>query len=290
MPSDRFAAQPVHRSPVLAGLIDDAAIFPPGDLPLAEAVPAHTAHLSSGYAPVLGRFVVDAGRLAPLAELVPAGKPLAILLTGSAASLPGALESVRSSPALRLAGVELAPGDLAELRAARQLLPPGVALWSEVPFDRLDRISAAGKLGVALKFRTGGLLRTAFPSAAELAEAIARSVLAGVRFKLTAGLHRAVRQRAADGFEHHGFANVLLATEAAQRGVPQSRVEKLLALEDGTELSALWHERLTALPTARTAFRSFGSCSIAEPLDSLAAMLALAPGPRQMPDKTEELL
>ena len=272
MPPGRFAAQPVHRSPVLAGLIDDAAIFPPGDLPLAEAVPAHTAHLSSGYAPVLGRFVVDAGRLGQLAELVPAGKPLAILLTGSAASLPGALESLRSAPALRLAGVELAPGDLAELRSARQLLPPGVALWSEVPFDRLDRISAARKLGVAVKFRTGGLLRTAFPSAAELAEAIARSVLAGVRFKLTAGLHRAVRQRAADGFEHHGFANVLLA------------------LEDGTELSALWHERLTSLPTARTAFRSFGSCSIAEPLDSLAAMLALAPGPRQMPDETEEPL
>ena len=38
-------------------------------------------------------------------------------------------------------------------------------------------------------------------------------------FKCTAGLHNAVRHRAADtGFEHHGFLNVLLATRQAFDG------------------------------------------------------------------------
>ncbi len=36
------------------GLCDDAAIFPPGLAPLAEAVPAHVRHLDSPYAELVG--------------------------------------------------------------------------------------------------------------------------------------------------------------------------------------------------------------------------------------------
>ena len=36
--------------PLFAGLFDDAALFPPGDLPLAEAVPAHRGHRTAWYA------------------------------------------------------------------------------------------------------------------------------------------------------------------------------------------------------------------------------------------------
>ena len=38
-------------------LVDDAAMFPPGDLPLADAVAAHRAHRTSPYADLVGPFV-----------------------------------------------------------------------------------------------------------------------------------------------------------------------------------------------------------------------------------------
>ena len=46
-------------------------------------------------------------------------------------------------------------------------------------------------------------------------------------FKCTAGLHRAVRHTGDDGFEHHGFLNVLVATRLPSTGAP-CRVADLL--------------------------------------------------------------
>ena len=48
---------------------DDAAIFPPGEMPLAEAVPAHLGHVAAAHAPLVGPLVVPQARLAELAEL-----------------------------------------------------------------------------------------------------------------------------------------------------------------------------------------------------------------------------
>lgn len=47
-----------HRAvpPLFSGLCDDAAIFPPGDLPLPQAVPAHRLHRAAWYAELVGPF------------------------------------------------------------------------------------------------------------------------------------------------------------------------------------------------------------------------------------------
>ena len=45
---------------LLGGLCDDAALFPPGNLPLADAVPAHLAHLASEHRGLVGPFIVSA--------------------------------------------------------------------------------------------------------------------------------------------------------------------------------------------------------------------------------------
>ena len=45
--------------------LDDAALFPPGNLPLAEAVPAHVAHLTSRHRGLVGPFVVAASTCPP---------------------------------------------------------------------------------------------------------------------------------------------------------------------------------------------------------------------------------
>ena len=41
--------------PAWSGLVDDAAIFPPGDVPLPDAVAAHLARREEWYADLVGR-------------------------------------------------------------------------------------------------------------------------------------------------------------------------------------------------------------------------------------------
>ncbi|NUO46898.1 MAG: hypothetical protein HOV82_33290, partial [Streptomyces sp.] len=43
---------------VFLGLFDDAAVFPPGSLPIEEAVPAHVAHTRGAHAGLVGAFVL----------------------------------------------------------------------------------------------------------------------------------------------------------------------------------------------------------------------------------------
>lgn len=49
-------------------LVDDAAMFPPGELPLTEAVPAHHAHRAASYAELVGAFVCTDEDLMKVAE------------------------------------------------------------------------------------------------------------------------------------------------------------------------------------------------------------------------------
>ncbi|MFI2606676.1 hypothetical protein [Kitasatospora sp. NPDC018619] len=158
------------------GLFDDAAVFPPGNLPVAQAVPAHRAHRAAWYAEAVGPFLCGAGRLGELAAVV-ANSPAAAgdsadsgaargaaAVTAAAAEggptgangeaaagdgplrvglvLPGG--SAELAPALaaaapfELAGVELAARDAAEAVAALdRLLPPHVPAAVELPRELL---------------------------------------------------------------------------------------------------------------------------------------------------------
>jgi hypothetical protein len=71
----------------------------------------------------------------------------------------------------------------------------------------------------------------------------------------------------ANGFEHHGFLNVLVATRAALDGAPVDDVAGVLAVRDGSTLTR--DLDVDGLTSARRWFRSFGSCSIEEPIDDL---------------------
>ncbi|MDX6355912.1 MAG: hypothetical protein QOF98_2815, partial [Streptomyces sp.] len=65
---------------IFAGMFDDAALFPPGNLPFADALPAHHTHHSAWYAELAGPFVVPVPRLDELAARFD-GRPLRISLT-----------------------------------------------------------------------------------------------------------------------------------------------------------------------------------------------------------------
>ncbi|MEU9129471.1 hypothetical protein AB0D08_15425 [Kitasatospora sp. NPDC048540] len=264
------------------GLFDDAALFPPGDLPLPEAVPAHAAHRSAWYAEAVGPFLVGAGRLAELTA-VPAGAPqqVALVLPGGSSQLAPALAA---ADGLTVAGVELADPDVRTAVAALAAqLPAGVEAAVELP--RGEGLPAAldvlAGTPYRAKFRTGGLAAGAFPSEAELADFLAGCAERGLPYKCTAGLHHAVRHTdPVTGFEHHGFLNVLLAAAA---GPDAKLAAEALAERSGALLAAAARELTDhQVEQVRARFTAFGTCSIAEPLEDLAALgLLTAPAPQE---------
>ena len=268
----------------LAGLVDDAAIFPPGSAPLPAAVAAHLRHRSTPHADIVGPLVLSTAALAELPAVLTA-YPGASLEVSVTVPTPDALGTVASRacalPGVRLVALEVAvPADA----SAADVVPAidaaladapchGVQVYVEVPRDprRAELLPALAGSTHRAKFRTGGVEAHLYPDVAELAAAIARAIELRLPFKATAGIHHAIRNTDPQtGFAQHGFLNVLLATEAALRGEPAASLERLLAERDGPHLAAAF----AALPddaaaATRAAFVSFGSCSVTDPLSDL---------------------
>jgi hypothetical protein len=125
----------------------------------------------------------------------------------------------------------------------------------------------------ALKLRTGGETADSFPDDAQLAAALADALEQDLRFKLTAGLHNAVRHTDPDtGFEHQGFLNVVLAVHAAMSGTGDDLTAILGDRDASAVAAAVADLDEAARGLVRTRFLSFGTCSIAEPIDDLRAL------------------
>ncbi|WP_248580243.1 hypothetical protein [Nocardioides sp. InS609-2] len=279
-----MSTSPASLPPAWSGLLDDAAIFPPGNARLADAVESYAARSSEWYADLVGSFVckdTDIGSL-------DAGMPLSIVVTGGAGAIAGALK-LAGRRDHHVAGLEIALRDLDDLAgnarrvvaavdAARSdgLLDDDTEVFVELP----QTVPGAGWLGAAdevaaaelrLKFRTGGVDANLFPAAGQIASWIDAALDRETPFKCTAGLHNAVRHRDdATGFEHHGFLNVLLATGALFDGATADDAVALLESREGPALADRSSE--TDLAGARRWFTSFGSCSVREPLDDLLTL------------------
>lgn len=266
--------------PVLAGLFDDAAAFPPGSLPIEEAVPAHVEHTRGAHAGLVGAFVLAAKDVQRLTEPT-AGLPEGSFDLSVTVALPGVSDAVaaaRRIPAVRLVGMEVAVPDGVAAEAVVPALAEaidddsGLTVHVEVPRDARREPLLAELAGTPYpaKFRTGGLRADLYPDEHELAAAILAAVRAGVPFKATAGLHHALRNTDPEtGFEQHGFLNLLVATDAALKGAEEAELIALLADRDGDRVA----ERVRTLsPQVRDLFRSFGTCSVAEPATESAAL------------------
>lgn len=281
-------------------LVDDAAVFPPGNAPLTEALAAHRAHAAQAWADLVGPFVVTDVALPELIEAVRSSGdatplPVSVVVTGGAGAIEPAVRWAGRAEELALAALELGLRDeqdlprnahrvttvVDQLRASgdlddetpvyvelRRLFGPDPApTW----LTALDEVAA---LDLRLKFRTGGVTADAFPSALELAACIDAALDRELAFKCTAGLHHALRHRDQEtGAEHHGFLNVLLATRAALDGDPVDGVARILTTTDATTVRESLESAGTAgLVSARRWFVSFGSCSVLEPLEDLVAL------------------
>jgi hypothetical protein len=242
-------------------LFDDAAIFPPGNLPMRTAVQQHAAYRCGDRAWLVGPFVCSAARLPELdAVLGELDHAFAVSVVNPAGSA-----EITASDRVRVVSIEKAFG---------ADVPRIGTTYVEFPSLPVRAGDLAGLAGARVKFRTGGPSASDFPSESSLASAIRAALDAGVAFKCTAGLHNAVRHTATDGFERHGFLNVLLGTHAAVRG---GDVAAVLAERDGATLAAA----LRAVPEeelarTREVFCSLGTCSIDEPVADLQRLGLLA--------------
>lgn len=259
---------------------DDAAVFPPGSAPLPAAVAAHRRHREGWYGEFVGPFVISAGampELCPLVEGRPRPLEIALTLPDGPGQVANALDAAARLPVVVRALEIRVPDGMspAEVVSALTVAVPalGMDVYVEIPRDgrREALLAALSGTRFRVKFRTGGVCAESYPSVAEIADSVGAAVAANVPFKVTAGLHHAVRNTDPHtGFDQHGFLNLLLATDAATRGVSVAEVHDLLLMRDKTAVADLVR-RLgdDRLRSARARFTSFGTCSIAEPVADL---------------------
>jgi hypothetical protein len=271
---------------LLARLIDDAALFPPRNATVPDAVKSHLAGRSSDFADVVGLFLCPASRLPELiTELIKVkpAKPveLSLVIDTGLGGVPKALSIVESrAELLALRMVEMpAPTDVDEvwLERVSEFVPEDVIRVIEPRRGGAGWLDGIGRViehGSWPKIRCGGVSASNFPSVEEVAEFLAVINNGGASFKATAGLHNAVRHTDAEtGFTHHGFLNILLATARLLSGAATEDVEAALASTDDKALARealnlTEHEALSV----RGVFASYGSCSLTDPVKDLEAL------------------
>lgn len=268
---------------LFAALIDDASLFPPGDAPMHEAVPAHQAHRLGPHAELVGRFLCPASRLDELLTVLPGGATLdvGLILDTELTTLAQALATAYEDGRLDVTAVEARiypdsdPAATAHT-TVRAFSDIPATLFVELPLSHgwRDALSLVAARGRGVKLRTGGLVADAFPSDLEVAEFIRACVVEGAEFKCTAGLHHAVRHRdERSSFEQHGFLNILLATHAATARGSLAEITEVVAGRDPADLVGLVRDLDdAAVADIRRHFVSFGTCSVAEPIEDLAGL------------------
>lgn len=275
--------------PEYTAFVDDAAIFPPGNAHLDDAVRDHREHLAAPYAAMVGPFVVSDVRIPDLLEVLTLspGEPLpvTVVVTGGAGGIEPASRWATGSGLLELRSLEIALRDLDDLAGnARRVATAAdtgldVPVYVEPPMSPElvgghgwnAALDVVAEHELRLKWRTGGASDDMFPRASTLATALEAALDRELPFKCTAGLHHAVRHRDdSTGFEHHGFLNILLATRAAFDGAGPEAVAEVLEERDPDAVRGLVETTGgEALARTRRWFTSFGCCGVLDPLEDL---------------------
>jgi hypothetical protein len=223
-------------TPLLAGLVDDAGLFPPAWLPMSEALARHRA---SDHPMLSGRFLCPADRVDELLSVLDG--PLEVHLIGDdVVTLP-------ADPRLTVRAVELRSGVMTGVPCYVEGIAP-------------KELKGSGAFG---KLRCGGVR---IPSVEEVATFVNAAARVSLPFKGTAGMHAAVRGwESTKGEPHHGYLNLVLAVA---RSLAAGDVLDVLRCTDG---DALAHEALELSGDLVTATRwmlhSYGSCDTARPID-----------------------
>lgn len=249
---------PTPLTAALPRLFDDAGLFPPAKLPMAEAVAAHARARTGRLCHAVGPFLCPATRLAELDACVASGgqRPAAVGAIGYAGQR--GWSRVFAVPGLVQVEAPLGAG---------MPVPPGrIVRYLELPHhgpvdESLDAVAAAG---ARVKVRCGGLTRDAVPSVSWLAAVLVGCAARGLLVKVAGGLHQPFRHPSPSG-PRHGFVNLLAAAGAARTRAAPAQVAAVLAAEEADA------DRLTALVGgSRAMLVSISTSSIDAALDALA--------------------
>jgi hypothetical protein len=268
------------------------------------------AYVNSADAWMLGAFVlpvVQFDAAAPFFSLFDPARPLRVSALGQKSENAGAFRQQVGEIVAAMRNCETTHGSRVRFEQVEMPLPPDaeadllrdagaafsdarVRLFWETPVAqssamvdliaiqrRRQRGSDAG-----FKLRTGGIVATAFPTTAQVAEVLSTGARQSVPMKFTAGLHHPVRHfNPALGTKMHGFLNVLSAGVFAREhgwDVPQTAM--MLADEDREAFRFFdagltwrdWRIATDRILVHRQFVTSFGSCSFDEPREDLRAM------------------
>lgn len=298
----------------LEHLIDYAGLFPPASLDMPDAVATYARHLGSDHAWMVGRFVCPASRLDAFAakgeRALSRFAPVKVAGLASPMNHVATMMNVAADDASKVRGFERdgwGRVDVLEARLPDELIDgdssaiPLVLDRYESAFrdggihlerifyevnrtagwnERVERLVAACSSARhrGIKIRCGGVTADAYPSVAEVSEAIAICAHLRVPYKATAGLHHPVRhERPESGITQHGFVNIitagLLASKAGADQLKSLIDERDLGSFDFTDEYLAWngHEvPVDAVTDARRSLAiSYGSCDIDEPVEDL---------------------
>ena len=271
-----------------ADLVDDAAMFPPGNAPLAVSIREHASHQASAYASMVGPLLVRDVHVTGLIDLAEEPLEIGVIGTTGPLGLERAIASLHDFPHIRVVAFEVPLPSSDLVPAAKTLVAAlegsnGITVSVELPRAQAgpdaEWIKAADVVtgaGFQAKFRTGGTEASAYPTEQELAAVL--GALSLRPFKLTAGLHRAVRNtQPGTGFEQHGFLNIMVAVHRLLSGATVEDVVPILQSRDGAALAAFigsWGD--ADLAAVRRVFRGFGCCGVTEPYEDLVDLGVIA--------------
>jgi hypothetical protein len=286
---------------LMAGAVDYAGLFPPAQLPLADALAEYRRALAGADAWMLGRFIVPAVQLPALADAIVRdahdgrGWTVSAIVREHMDEDAAAVQAFNQRAAklhVRVDTIECRPSSPPSHRGASdgiswlaKTFSPAFTVHVEVGLGLTapDDLRVVARHQLRAKVRTGGLAPDAFPDPASLVAFIESARDVGVPFKATAGLHHAIRgayrlsdEIGAQCATMHGFVNLMLATAAVGERLPATTAAALLTRTDHSALvfddeRVRWSDvefSTDAIGRMREAqCVSFGSCSFREPAD-----------------------
>lgn len=281
--------KPTLMGALLRNAIDYAGLFPPAGLKLADAVRNYEAYRTGPNKWMLGRFIIPVAQLEELVPYLPwdskdAWKISVIAKPADAPVLNGFNE--RHGNRARIDSVETPVANVREVIGLSALWATFMVFAEVNPAtDPAPVIAELGKHGVRAKIRTGGVVPTAIPPAAQVSRFMVACRKFNVAYKATAGLHHAVAAEYPLTYESgcarakmYGFLNVILGATVASLGSTASEVSAILQAGDELVtprgLSLPGGRKVSIFDIARaraSALLSFGSCSFDEPVNELKA-------------------
>jgi hypothetical protein len=249
----------------LKSFIDDGSLFPPGNVPLEQAVLDHADHRAEEYADLVGGFVVSDTKIADLAPLVATGPvEVNVVVTGGAGAIAPAVTWVTRAAGLSLRALEFALRDEEDLaHNARRLVSVVDSLAEELE-------------GVVVY--AGPPTRVGPPSAGWLSaldELAAREIHLKLRdidaTAIEAALDRELPFKCVGAVDGR-FVQVLAGTRASLDGATTAEVQEVLDQENPSELAKGLLDDPDRAARTRRWFESFSAASVLEVHEDLVEL------------------